>query len=448
MPLSIDFTKLIHSIGQQPLRTETVQGVKDRCIDYLGATAGGVVKGSLASKLLPGAAKEGECSVIGTDRRAPCADAALLNGVTGHALELDDGHRRGYGHPAVVTFSPLFPLAEKIHSSGADFIAAATAGYEAYCRMGQAFNPGTLRRGYHTSGAVGCLSAALACASLMHLNPKQTLNALGIAGLFSSGLCITFQSGTMLKPLNTGRASFNGVTAADMAARGAEGAPDILEGKDGFIQAYSGQEVDESILLRPLGEPWGVETSYIKFYPSCRYTHAPIDCSLALRDKVQLDEIERIVITTYPTALYLAGKSDLPTDSAGSRFNIGFAAALALVKGMPSIDDFSVETAKDPRIEAVFRKIQFVEDPAYDSAVNNVRGAAMDIVTTRGTFSVRVPLPVGEPENPAPKERYAAKFHDLASGVWGEARRQEILAAIDRLEQIKDMNEFTKLLTK
>ncbi|MBQ2477449.1 MAG: MmgE/PrpD family protein, partial [Desulfovibrio sp.] len=96
---------------------------------------------------------------------------------------------------------------------------------------------------------------------------------------------------------------------------------------------------------------------------------------------------------------------------------IGFAAALALVKGQPSIADFSAQMAQDPRIQATFRKIQFVEDPAYDSAVNNVRGAAMDIVTTRGTFSVRVPLPVGEPENPAPKDRYATKFHDLASGV-------------------------------
>ncbi|MBO4684898.1 MAG: hypothetical protein J5600_06185, partial [Desulfovibrio sp.] len=73
MSLSVEFTSLIHSIGQQKLRAETVQAVKDRCIDYLGATAGGVAKGALASKLLPGAPSEGECSVIGTDRRASCA---------------------------------------------------------------------------------------------------------------------------------------------------------------------------------------------------------------------------------------------------------------------------------------------------------------------------------------------------------------------------------------
>ena len=232
----------------------------------------------------------------------------------------------------------------------------------------------------------------------------------------------------------------------ELVERGAEGAPDILEGKDCFFHAYSGQEIDETLLTRPLEHPLGIESSYIKFYPSCRYTHAPIDCALRLRDKVKLEDIKSIVITTYPTALYLAGKSEPPRDGLAARFNIGFAAALALVYGQPKIADFSADKAKDPKIEAVFRKIRFVEDESYDSAADNVRGAAMDIVTDAGTFSVRVPLPVGEPENPAPAEMYARKFDDLAAGVWSAERRRAIREMVDGMETLPDMAEAAALL--
>ena len=72
------------------------------------------------------------------------------------------------------------------------------------------------------------------------------------------------------------------------------------------------------MLLAPLGSPFAVEGSYIKFYPACRYTHAPIDAALALRDKVVLDDVEKIIITTYPTAISLTAKDTLPADAAST----------------------------------------------------------------------------------------------------------------------------------
>jgi 2-methylcitrate dehydratase PrpD len=450
MSLGPRFVQLLAGLQLSQAGKPAQDALKSRCIDYLGSLAGGVGQGALAGIVLRNLADrkcaDGESAVIGTAYRTSCAEAALVNGITGHALELDDGHRRAYGHPAVVVFSALFPLAETLQSSGEDFLTAAIVGYETFVRLGQACNPGTLRRGFHTTGVVGALASAMASARLMKLDPARMLNALGVAGLSASGLCITFHSGGTLKPYNSGRAAFNGVTSAQMAAIGAEGAPDILEGKDGFFQAYSGQEIDEGIVLAPAVSPLGVESSYVKFYPSCRYTHAPIDAALALRSQVDLDAIREIVVTTYPTAIYLAAKKTLPTDLATARFNIGFAVALALVKGQPRIDDFHPDSANDPKLQNLFGKIRFVEDPSFDSAENNIRGAAMEIVTDAGRVSVSVPLPVGEPENPAPAELFAAKFDDLASPVWDGRRRDAILSTVGKLEQLEDMRELTRLL--
>ncbi|MDR1660301.1 MAG: triphosphoribosyl-dephospho-CoA synthase [Desulfovibrio sp.] len=72
--------------------------------------------------------------------------------------------------------------------------------------------------------------------------------------------------------------------------------------------------------------------------------------------------------------------------------------------------------------------------------------AAMEIVTDTDRVSVSVPLPVGEPENPAPAELYAAKFDDLAAPVWNSQRRKAILKAVGKLEQLEDMRELTRLL--
>ena len=59
----------------------------------------------------------------------------------------------------------------------------------------------------------------------------------------------------------------------------------------------------------------------------------------------------------------------------------------------------------------MFSKIRYQEDPALDSIKNNVRGAEMEIICKDGTrASIRVPLPVGEPENPA-RRNATGKVH-------------------------------------
>lgn len=270
MTLSHEFVRLHKSLTYDALSGAAIEAAKARCMDYLGALAGGI-NGPLARPMLRAQAaapcSPPESSVLATPLRAPCATAALLNGITGHTLELDDGDRRSYGHPGVVVLSALFPVAEALRASGKDFLLAMTIGYEAYVRIGQAANPGMLRRGYHSTGTAGALAAALAVSSVRGFDTDAMLGALGIAGLCASGLCISLRKACELKPFSAGRAAYNGVVAAEMVALGLAGADDILEGKDGFFQAYSGQEADPAVLLAPLGSPFAVEGSYIKFYP-------------------------------------------------------------------------------------------------------------------------------------------------------------------------------------
>ena len=424
MTLTTSFAGLHARLSYADLGPNAIRAAKERCIDYLGALAGGI-NGSVVEPVRAAtlqACALSESTVLATHERASQAQAALLNGIAGHTLELDDGERRAYGHPAVVAFSAAFPVAEALRSSGKSFLAAIAAGYEAYLRLGSSVNPGTVQRGFHTTGVVGALEAAVTAAKLYAATDKVMTDALSIACLCSSGLTYTFRKANALKAFNAGRAAY-------------------------FFQAYSGLEPSEEKLLAPLAFPLAVEGSYIKFYPSCRYTHAPIDAALALRSQCNIEDIEKIVITTYPTAILLTARTEMPEDAGSARFNIGFAVAVAFVKGHVGLGDLDPKTAEDARVGEIFSKISYVEDASWDCPERNVRGAAMDIVLKGGrTLRTEIPLPVGEPENPAPAEKYREKFLDLSAGVWSRKRQEEILETVGVLEELDDITRLTRLL--
>ena len=280
---------------------------------------------------------------------APCATAALLNGITGHTLELDDGDRRSYGHPGVVVLSALFPVAEALRASGKDFLLAMTIGYEAYVRIGQAANPGMLRRGYHSTGTAGALAAALAVSSVRGFDTDAMLGPWASPASAPRGC-----ASRCARPANSSPSAPAARPITALSPR--RWSPWALRGP---MTSWKARTVSSRPIpaRKPIPPccwpsrlpPFAVEGSYIKFYPACRYTHAPIDAALALRDKVVLDDVEKIIITTYPTAISLTAKDTLPADAASTRFNMGFGVALALAQGKVSMSDFCAERRRIPR---------------------------------------------------------------------------------------------------
>jgi 2-methylcitrate dehydratase PrpD len=111
-------------------------------------------------------------------------------------------------------------------------IEAYTAAYEVTARIGVMGNAKILYgKGFHCTGLGGPFGAALASGLVMGLDKSELVNALGIAGSFSSGL-LEFQSdGSMTKRLHPGVASWHGMTAAALAKEGFTGPATILEGR-------------------------------------------------------------------------------------------------------------------------------------------------------------------------------------------------------------------------
>jgi len=203
------------------------------------------------------------------------------------------------------------------------------------------------------------------------------------------------------------------------------------------------------VLLNQLDSRLSITECYRKLYPACRHSHAAIDAALFIgkTNKIALDKIKEIRVTTYPAALKLTQKENMPVDVPGTRFNLAFAVSLALVKGRAGLADFSLDCVNDPCIQQLFTKVRLISDPAFESREDNIRGAEVEILfTDKTSFKNKVRLPKGEPENPATAEALAEKFKDCIGGFWSNQKKEEVIHTIGELEHLDNIGMLTRLL--
>ena len=113
--------------------------------------------------------------------------------------------------------------------SGARFLLGAILGYETGPRVGQALGGlEIISRGWHSGVVFGTLSAAASAGTLYGLDAAGFEDALGMAATQSCGL-MSAQFESMVKRMQHGFASRNGLTAAALAASGYVGIKRVFE---------------------------------------------------------------------------------------------------------------------------------------------------------------------------------------------------------------------------
>ena len=100
----------------------------------------------------------------------------------------------------------------------------------------------------------------------------------------------------------------NGLIATTMAREGFRGAIDPIEGKAGFLSVYSPNS-DLDIAISGIGKHWETMSIAIKPYPSCRYSHAPLDAirNLMKDYNISANEVLNVNIGVSQTAWNIIG---------------------------------------------------------------------------------------------------------------------------------------------
>lgn len=375
-------------------------------------------------------------TVIGHSGKLPAASAAIINGAAAHALDFDDVNLAMPGHPSVALLPALLALAEERGSSGADVLTAFVAGYELQCRIGRTISPGHYDvLGFHATATVGSFGSAAACAHLMGLDAEQFAMALGIAGTQAAGLKSMF--GTMCKPLHAGKASYHGLLAAKLAARGFTSRTDVVECLQGFARTHSPDFNPERAMETP-PNGWYIRANLFKYHAACYMVHSSIDAARKLREEhgVTPDQIDRIKVELEESCDRIC---NIPAPKTG--LEAKFSLRLATAMGLSGIDTgrlstYSAEVAGDPALMAIRDKVEL----DFRTGIPNTFAEIELLLTNGKRLTARHDSGLPASDTQAQGRRLEEKFMALVEPILGEARAMALMTEIGKFETLPNVH--------
>ena len=267
----------------------------------------------------------------------------------------------------------------------------------------------------------------MAAGKLRGLSAEQLANALGIAASSAAGLFAFVNGGADIKRLHAGHASREGLQAALLAEQGIEGPPDVIEARDGFMQAFAFGRADKArAIVLPPKVPFGITDCYIKPYPCCRHIQPAVEALIGLLDdeKIATDEVQRIDVATYRIAAEHAetGWDDFASAQLSFPYLMGVALKFRGIK----FEHFTDAMRQDPSFATIARKLNVTAPPDIDRLYPQLRPARVTVTTARGSFTRQADEALGSRIVPLDDAGLKAKFLDLVGPVLGAAKAKEL----------------------
>ncbi len=415
------------------VRRKTVQHVADTVCAIVSGSA--LPAGAHARSHVAALGGLPQASVIGTGLRTNVLNAALANGMSGHADETDDSHAPSLTHPGCSIVPAALAIAEARRRSGADLIEAVALGYDIGTRLSMSLGGPRFADRYHHSshafgGIFGCTAAA---GALMGLDGRQTAHALSHAVQMASGnRCWIRDPDHVQKAfIFGGMPAQGGVQAALLAEGGVTGAPEPLEGVPGLWPAFF-EEARPEAATEGLGERHEIMRTSIKRWCVGSPCQAALDGieELTRAHGFGPGDVAAIRIT-------LPAQRAQVVDSAMPNINVAHLVGLYLVDGnatFASVHD--VGRMADPRILAL-RALTRVEPRP---GARRGEQAQLFVTLKGGRELQREPRPVrGQPDNPMTDAEVVAKGEDLILPVLGRRGSDALLSRLMRLEEEPDI---------
>jgi 2-methylcitrate dehydratase PrpD len=448
-----DLARFASRLQYDDLPKEVVERIKLCVLDHLGCVLYGATlpwTRKVADLAMAERARE-VASLAGMGKKTSVSLAALVNGTSGHAFELDDIHKESIIHMGSLATPVAFAFAEERRASARDVITAMTAGYEIGARVGNAATMSLFFRGFHPQGTSGVFAATATAARMLNLDELRFQHALGMAGSQAGGL-MAAQEGAMVKRFHSGRAAQSGVYAASLAAADFTGIPDALEAAyGGYLTCYS-NEPNPARLTAGLGSTW--ETLNVGFKPHASVTsiHTALDglAEIMRENEVRADDIARTEVGLSPmTHVHCAWEYKAQGVTA-AQMNLYYGLAVTALDGMAFTEQYREERLRDPRILDFITRIGAYVDPEIEKMGAAFRHAARVKVRTRDgrEFENLFPHRRGSPERPLQPREIEYKFRQVVSRCISQADADRIVKLVASLDALTDFSELMTLVAK
>jgi 2-methylcitrate dehydratase PrpD len=425
------------------LRADTLPAaVKQKCEDLLIDVAGLCVTArneDYVTSALAGCDDDGPCTAIGHARTLSSASAAFINGTAAHGEDFDDTFEGGPVHAGAVIVPAVLAACERHGRDGQAALLGIAVGVEVMCRLSLVTPKLVHKAGFHPTAIFGVMGAAAGVSASLDLNAKQTVDALGIAGSFASGIIEYLTDGAWTKRLHPGWAAQSGIRAALLARGGFFGPPTVFEGIHGLFHGFARTtQGNYEAVTGDFGTNWVTETLAFKPYPCGTMAHPYIDCAKRLAARgIKATDIKEMICEVAEGTVHrlwepLAAKQRPPNGYA-AKFATPFILATGFVKGGVGLGDFTPEAVRDPDVLALAAKVRFVIDP-NNPYPNAFTGHIRCVLNDGTVIEERQPHFRGGANEPLTRADIEEKFAlNAKHGGWDDQRSAAALALLAKL---------------
>ncbi len=449
-PLMLKLSSYMATALLRPLPSAISARAKLHLVDTFAAMISGarLLPGKKAIAYVKAIGGKPEAGVIGTRIVTSAANAALANGMFGHADETDDTHPPTLTHPGTSVVPAALAIGERNRLSGAAVLRAIVLGYDICARILLTLKPMAYLRSGHHAGATGQLfGAAAAAGALLRLDALKTRYMLSYTGEQTAGLYTMFRDPWHIEKAYAmgGMPAHNGTAAALMAANGWTGVEDIFSGERDFFFTFAPQEIDRNDMVRGLGADFEILRAAIKRWPVGGPIQGPMHVlrEMIAQHGIEADAVEKLVVRMPDAELEIVNNRDMPDIS------VQHLLAVMLIDGnitFKSAHDFA--RMKDRKVLAVRKRIEAVGEASLTDAQRRWR-AVIDITLKDGRKLTHQTMAAkGSFENPLTPQEENEKALDLIAPVLGLRRADALLAALWDFEELKDVRALRRLYQK
>lgn len=465
--------RLVVQTEYEGLPAPVVHEAKRAIMDFIGDALGGCTTdiAPISVAYIRRLGGKPECTVIGYGGKTSPLLAAYCNTRTGDALDATD-YLMNAAHIGCPLCASALALCESEKRSGKDLITSVALGFEVGARLAIATSLPPVSETGHSGRRqklpIMEFASAAAAAKALRLDAEQVANAFGITGTnaaLRAGRFGEYFPLPTLKYADTGMEAANGVNGALLAEAGLTAHPEILDGENGLWKIRSTGYCDFDLMVQELGKVWYFPKNSYKPWPSCRYTHHPLDTFLKLINDngIKAEDIERVRLRIESRGAGPRFESKDPVGEVSCEFNQPHVLAMGAFGIKRGPEWYAPETMNDPRVRDFRHKVDVELKTDWPQAEKWSREDHLlkvpNIVTIRAkgkTFEGYGEYAKGDPWTPETfmsDDELKAKFRDMAvwaniaSTSWRE-RLEEIMETVWRLETLDDVSELTRLLVR
>jgi 2-methylcitrate dehydratase PrpD len=290
------------------------------------------------------------------------------------------------------------------------------------------------------------LGAAVACASLLKLDPVKLKAALGIAASAASG--IHRQQGSMVKPFHAGNSARNGAEAALLARAGFTADAAIFEAPRGFCDTFFGPGTcSYEKMIANIGEPFFLESPGLglKWHPCSAPQFLAADAALHLKREHKIDfaKVAKMEVRIPPLRYQRHYHAEVKTGLRG-KFAINYVVAMGFLDGKLELATFTDEKVNQPQVQDALSKVQVICD---ESIPEPGPYCPVTVELKDGTrLSHTAKVAKGDPRNPMTEEEVVEKFRGNAKLVIAEKQAEELIATVRNLESVVNAKKVVELM--